>query len=97
MLSVIKFSGGLGIGDRNRSQVTQFKTERTEDPKEIIEETAYDDVETKITMETGNLARVITEHVAQVQADLTVMSTHARSGAGRFLLGCEPLLINNSI
>lgn len=87
VFSVVELSGGLGVGDRDHSQVEQLKTEQTETAEQLIEETAPDGIETEIVVETGNPARAITEYAAQVQADLTVMSTHARSGAGRFLFG----------
>lgn len=87
VFSVVELSGGLGVGDRDTSQVEQLKAEQTENAERLIEQTAPDGVETKIVVETGNPARAITEYAARVQADLTVISTHARSGAGRFLFG----------
>lgn len=42
-------------------------------------------VETRVLE--GPIAEVIIDHAAEMQADLVVMSTHGRTGIGRWLLG----------
>ena len=87
VLSVVELSGSLDIGDRDTERIKQRKTERAAAAEAVVDAVAHEGVTVETAVEAGSPARVITDYAARVQADLTVMSTHARSGAGRVLFG----------
>jgi nucleotide-binding universal stress UspA family protein len=87
VLSVVELSGGLGLADRDSERIERLRAERAGAAAELVEGADDDTVDVEITVEVGSPARVITDYAARIGADLAVMSTHARSGANRFLFG----------
>jgi nucleotide-binding universal stress UspA family protein len=87
VLSVVELSSGLGTADRDDEQLQQLRDERAAAANDLIEGVDSGAVDAQSVVEVGSPARVITDYAARVGADLTIMSTHARSGAGRFLFG----------
>lgn len=86
VLAVVELSGGLTTAGRDEERLNERERARQEDAAALAEQ-APEGVAVETAVEFGSPARVITDHAATVGADLTVMSTHARSGAGRFLFG----------
>lgn len=87
VLSVVELSGGLGTAGRDSERIERLRDERASAAADLIEEVNQDGAEVQTAVEVGSPARVITQYAARTGADLIVMSTHARSGAGRFLFG----------
>lgn len=87
VLSVVELSSGLGPTDPDDEQIQRLQDERKAVANELIEAVGSSSTDARAAVEVGSPARVITDYAARIGADLTVMSTHARSGAGRFLFG----------
>ncbi len=87
VLSVVELAGGLDTVGRDDEKLDRLREERKAAAETLIEEVAPDSVEVSTAVEAGSPARVITDYGTTNGADLIVMSTHARSGAGRFLFG----------
>ncbi|MFB6173601.1 MAG: universal stress protein [Halobacteriales archaeon] len=87
VLSIVELSGGLGAAGRDEEKLDRRKRELLDTAERLVEEHAPESVETTAVVEVGSPARVITEYATEVGADLVVMSTRARGGAGRFLFG----------
>ncbi len=87
VLSVVELSSGLGTAGRDQEKLNRQRRERTATAEQLIEEHAPRDVETVVAVEFGSPARVITEYATEIGADLAIMSTRARGGAGRFIFG----------
>jgi nucleotide-binding universal stress UspA family protein len=86
VLSVVELAGGLGPGDRDEAAIDRRREERVAAVDDLAE-TAPSSVDVETAVKVGSPSRVISEYAVEVDADLVVMSTHARSGAGRFLFG----------
>jgi nucleotide-binding universal stress UspA family protein len=86
VLSVVELASGLGTAGRDETELDRRERERTTAAERLVERTEYD-VDATVAVEFGSPARVITEYATDVGADLVVMSTQARSGAGRVLFG----------
>lgn len=87
VLSVVTISSGLGTGDRDDEKLEMRRQTRQAAAEQLIEEHAPDDIETTITVEFGSPVRVITEYLAEVDADLAVMSTRAQGGVKGLIFG----------
>jgi len=89
VLSVVELSGGLSTAGRDEAELERRREEREAAAEELVAEAggAVDGAAVTTAVEFGSPARVIADYAAEVGADLIVMSTHARSGAGRFLFG----------
>jgi nucleotide-binding universal stress UspA family protein len=87
VLSVVELSSGLGTAGRDDEKLARRREERAAAARALVDETAPDGIEVVTAVEVGSPTRVITEYAAAEGVDLVVMSTHARSGAGRFLFG----------
>jgi nucleotide-binding universal stress UspA family protein len=83
---VVELSSGLGTAGREE-RLARRKRDRTAAAEGLVEENAPEDVAATVAVELGSPARVIVECATEVAADLVVMSTPARSGAGRVLFG----------
>jgi nucleotide-binding universal stress UspA family protein len=87
VLSVVELSSVPGTAGRDRAELDRRKRDRAAAAERLVAEFAPDDVSVVTAVEVGSPARAITEYVSEAGIDLVVMSTHARSGAGRFLFG----------
>jgi nucleotide-binding universal stress UspA family protein len=87
VLSVVELSSGLGTAGRDQEKLDRRQRERTTTAEQLIAETGSKNVETTVAVEFGSPVRTITDYATEVGADLVVMSTRARSGAGRFIFG----------
>lgn len=87
VLSVVELSSGLGTAGRDEAELDRRKRERATAVERLVEEHTLEGVDTTVTVEVGGPARVITSYATAVGADLTVMSTRARSGAERVVFG----------
>jgi nucleotide-binding universal stress UspA family protein len=86
VLSVVELASGLGTAGRDEEKLDRRERERTAAAERLVAETEQD-VDATVAVEFGSPARVITTYATDVGADLVVMSTRARSGAGRVLFG----------
>jgi len=86
VLAVVELPGGLALAGRDDEKLDRRRRERADDAAALADD-APDGVTVETAVEFGAPARAITEYAAETGADLVVMSTHARSGAGRFLFG----------
>ena len=86
VLSVVELSGGLGTVGRDQEKLDRRREERRATACRLVEEVRAP-VDATIAVEFGSPARVITDYAEEVGADIVVMSTRARSGAGRFIFG----------
>lgn len=87
VLSIVELSSGLGTAGRDEEQLEQRRRERTRTAEQLVQEHAPADVDTTVAVEFGSPARVIAAYATDIDADLAVMSTRARGGAGRFVFG----------
>jgi nucleotide-binding universal stress UspA family protein len=87
VLSIVELSSGLGTAGRDDEELDRRRRERTEAAEALVADHAPDGIDVTVAVEFGPPARVITEYAETVGADLAVMSTRARGGAGRFIFG----------
>ena len=87
VLSVVELSSGLGTTGRDDDELDRRKHERRATAQQLIDEHAPESVDATVAVEFGSPARVITEYATEIGADLAVMSTRARGGAGRVIFG----------
>ncbi|MFT4949771.1 MAG: nucleotide-binding universal stress UspA family protein [Natronomonas sp.] len=87
VISVVELSSGLGTAGRDQEELDRRRRERQATAEQLVEAHAPEGVDTTVTVEFGSPARAITEYATEIQADLTVMSTRARSGAQRVIFG----------
>lgn len=87
VLSVVELSSGLGTAGRDEEKLDRRKRERAATAEQLVEEHAPEGVDATVAVEFGSPARVITEYATEIGADLAVMSTRARGGAGRVIFG----------
>lgn len=84
-LAVVEMSGSGAPAARDDEAVAERRERRRAELESTVTDTT--DVEVERIVEVGVPSRVIVEVAARRGADLVVMSTHARSGVGRFLYG----------
>lgn len=88
VLSVVELPQSADPGRAAESDRVRPKhDERREAARRLAERLEDDGVAVEVGVELGSPSRVILEYAADVDADLVVMSTHARSGVKRFLYG----------
>jgi nucleotide-binding universal stress UspA family protein len=87
VLSVVELSSGLGTAGRDQAELDRRQREREATAEQLVAEHASEGVDATVAVEFGSPARAITEYATEVQADLAVMSTRARSGAERVIFG----------
>lgn len=87
ILSVVELSSGLGTAGRDQEKLDRQRRERTATAAHLIEKHDSGDSNVTVAVEFGSPARVITAYAREIGADLTIMSTRARGGAGRFIFG----------
>jgi nucleotide-binding universal stress UspA family protein len=87
VLSVVELSSGLGTAGRDEAKLDRRRRERTETAERLLAEHAPEGIDATVAVEFGSPARVISEYATEVGADLAVMSTRARGGAGRVIFG----------
>ncbi|MFB6297943.1 MAG: universal stress protein [Salinirussus sp.] len=87
VLSVVEMSGSPAAGSRRDEEVESRREQRADETDDLV--AAADDrgIDAVGVVEVGTPSRVITRYAAEHAVDLIVMSTHARSGIGRFLYG----------
>lgn len=86
-LAVVEMSGGALPERRDDEAVEKRRTARREKVDALVTDAESAGVEAEAAVKVGVPSRVILESAAEHDADLVVMSTHARSGVGRFLYG----------
>jgi len=87
VLSVVELSSSLGIAGHDEEKLDRRRRERTATAEQLVEEHAPEGVDATVAVEFGSPTRVITEYATEIGADLAVMSTRARGGAGRVIFG----------
>jgi nucleotide-binding universal stress UspA family protein len=87
VLSVVEVSSSLGIAGHDEEKLDRRRRERTATAEQLVEEHAPEGADATVAVEFGSPTRVITEYATEVGADLAVMSTRARGGAGRVIFG----------
>jgi nucleotide-binding universal stress UspA family protein len=87
VLSVVELSSGLGTAGRDEEKLEHRRRERAAAAEQLVEEHASAGVDATVAVRFGSPTRVITEYATAVGADLAVMSTRARGGAGRVIFG----------
>ncbi|WP_327053466.1 universal stress protein [Halomicrococcus gelatinilyticus] len=87
VLSVVELASSPGTAGRDEEKLDKRRRERMATAERLVEEHAPVGVDATVVVEFGSPARVITEYVTEVGADLVVMSTRARGGVERFIFG----------
>ncbi|WP_136715158.1 universal stress protein [Halorientalis salina] len=87
VLSVVELSSSLGTAGRDEEELDRRKRERMAMAKRLLEADAPEGIDATVAVEFGSPARVITEYMTAVEADLVVMSTRTRGGVERFVFG----------
>ena len=86
-LAVVEMSGGALPEARDDLAVEERRAARQEAVESLAADAEAAGVGATGTVEVGVPSRVILESAVERGGDLIVMSTHARSGVGRFLYG----------
>ncbi len=86
-LAVVELSGTAAPEVREDEAIEDQRGARRDEVAALAEEAEAAGVEADGAVEVGTPSRVILEQATSRGADLVVMSTHARSGVGRFLYG----------
>ncbi|RBI64365.1 universal stress protein [halophilic archaeon] len=87
VLSVVEQSESASIVGRGDEKLETLREEGTDSTKHIVEEALSRDVDAVGAVEVGNPDRTILDYADEHDVDIIVMSTHGRSGVGRFLMG----------
>ncbi|WP_433624536.1 universal stress protein [Halomicrococcus sp. NG-SE-24] len=87
VLSVVEQSESASIVGRGDEKLETLREEGTDSTKHIVEEALSRDVDAVGAVEVGNPDRTILDYADEHDVDVIVMSTHGRSGVGRFLMG----------
>lgn len=90
LLTVLPARGALRILPKGRSAGNALETGQVETEaylRRLAEQQRADGVRTDYYLAAGPVAPAIDTMVRELDADLLVMSTHGRSGLGRFMLG----------
>ncbi|MEF8819203.1 MAG: universal stress protein [Haloferacaceae archaeon] len=86
VLSVVEMADSPSSGDESGETLTQRKADAQAAVTDVID-AAPDGVDCTGAVEVGTPSQQILQYARETAADLIVMSTHARSGIGRFLYG----------
>lgn len=87
VLSVVEQSESVSIVGRGEEKLATLREHGTDATRRIVEEARSRDVDAVGAVEVGDPARTILGYAEEHGVDLVVMSTHGRSGVGRFLMG----------
>lgn len=87
VLSVLETSESAAIVGRGNEKLETLREQGSESTERIVDEARERDVNAVGAVEFGNPDRAIHEYAEDNGVDLIVMSTHGRSGVGRFLMG----------
>lgn len=87
VLAVIEQSESTSIVGQGDEKLETLQEEGTEATQQIVEEALSREVEAVGAVDVGDPDRTILEYANNYDIDLIVMSTHGRSGVGRFLMG----------
>lgn len=87
VLAVIEQSESASIVGQGDDKLETLRENGTEATRRIVEEAQSRDVDAVGAVEIGNPDRAILDYAAEHGIDMIVMSTHGRSGVGRFLMG----------
>ncbi|WP_408957063.1 universal stress protein [Natrinema sp. 74] len=87
VLAVVEQSESAAIVGQGDAKLESLREHGTEATQKIVTEAFSRDVDAVGAVEVGNPDRTILEYADSHSVDMIVMSTHGRSGVGRFLLG----------
>lgn len=87
VLSVVRQSESASIVGQGTDKLETLREEGTESTQCIVDEGLSRDLEMIGAVEIGNPDRTILKYATEHGVDIIVMSTHGRSGVGRFLMG----------
>lgn len=87
ILSVIEISESATIVGHGEEKLETLREQGTDSTQRIVDEALSLDIDAVGVVEIGNPDRTVLEYADEHDIDLIVMSTHARSGVGRFLMG----------
>lgn len=87
VLAVVEQSESASIVGHGGDKLETLRENGTESTARIVEEALSRDVDAVGAVEVGNPDRVILDYATDNDIDVIVMSTHGRSGVGRFLMG----------
>ncbi|MGZ0748263.1 universal stress protein [Haloparvum sp. AD34] len=87
VLSVLETSESAAIVGRGNEKLETLREQGDESTRRIVDEARERDIDAVGAIEFGNPDRAILGYAADNDIDLIVMSTHGRSGVGRFLMG----------
>lgn len=85
-LAVVEMSGAAAP-ESHDSAIEGQRASRQAEVDSLVEDANATGIEAEGVVEIGIPSRTILETAADRDADLIIMSTHARSGVGRFLYG----------
>lgn len=87
VLAVVERSESASIVGRGDEKLEALEERGTEAARRIVEAARARDVEAIGAVEVGDPDRAILGYADEHGVDMIVMSTHGRSGVGRFLMG----------
>ncbi|WP_222915649.1 universal stress protein [Natrinema sp. SYSU A 869] len=87
VLTVVEKSESTTIVGQGDEKLETLRDEGNDSTQRIVEEALSRDIHAVGTVEMGDPARTILTYAEDHDIDLIVMSTHGRSGVGRFLMG----------
>lgn len=87
VLAVVEESESATIVGQGEEKLETLREEGSEATGRIVDAAAERDVDAVGAIEVGDPKRTILRYAAENAIDLVVMSTHARSGVGRFVMG----------
>lgn len=87
VLAVVERSESASIVGRGDEKLEALEERGTEAARRIVEAARARDVEAIGAVEVGDPDRTILGYADEHGVDMIVMSTHGRSGVGRFLMG----------
>jgi nucleotide-binding universal stress UspA family protein len=87
VLAVVERSESASIVGQGDEKLDTLQENGTESTQRIVSEAVSRDVEAVGAVEVGNPDKAILEYAEDYDVDMIVMSTHGRSGVGRFLMG----------
>lgn len=87
VLSVVEQSESASIVGQGEQKLDALREQGSDSTRRIVEEAQSRNVDAVGAIEVGNPDRAILEYADEHDVDVIVMSTHGRSGVGRFLMG----------
>ena len=87
VLSVVEERESASIVGQGHEKLETLRERGTEATRRIVDEALSRDVDAVGAVEVGNPDRTILGYAGDNDVDMIVMSTHGRSGVGRFLMG----------